>query len=48
MVIVKCNKKIHCSFVCTATCLLSSVLPMCRCYVPIVVFGEISNRLHTM
>ena len=46
MLIVTCNKKD--SFVCTATCLLSSVLPMCRCYVPIVVFGEINNRLHTM
>ena len=42
MLIVKFNKKI---VQCTAICLLSSILPMGRCHVPIEVFGEIYKTI---
>ena len=45
MLIVKFNKKIALFVQCTAISLLSSILPMGRCHVPIEVFGEIYKTI---
>ena len=51
MMIVKFNKKkdIFVSVMYSYLFVVRSVLPViCKCYVPIVVFGEINNPLDTM